>query len=124
RQVQAARVYPQDSLRADLTTEKAPAGAWTGKLATGETRGSMDVIPPKHKGAQALYKTWTTASRVDGKIPGGVIGMLGDSVRTFIKNNPTWATTPQLEKMLPRFGASRDWNEQDAVTLLDALAAM
>ena len=52
-----------------MSIEKAPAGAWTGKLASGETRGSMDVIPPKHKDAQALYKTWTTASRVDGKIP-------------------------------------------------------
>src|SRR5262249_21132123 len=80
--------------------------------------------PPKHKDAQALYKTWTTASRVDGKIPGGVIGMLGESVKTFIKNNPTWETTPQLQKMLPRFDASRDWTGPDAVALLDELAAV
>jgi hypothetical protein len=50
--------------------------------------------------------------------------MLGESVKTFIKNNPTWKTTPQLEKMLPRFDASRDWNAQDAVALLDDLAAL
>src|SRR5207245_6494064 len=103
---------------------KAPAGAWTGKLATGETRGSVDVIPPKHKDAQALYKSWTTAARVDGKIPGGLIALLGQSVTTFIKNNPTWETTPQLEKMLPRFDASHDWTGPDAVALLDELAAV
>src|SRR5438046_5716333 len=82
---QAIRTYPQYSLTAEMSIEKAPAGAWTGKLATAESRGSLDVIPPKHKDAQALYKTWTTAARTDGKIPGGVIALLGQSVKTFIK---------------------------------------
>lgn len=118
------RVFPQYSMTAEMSIEKAPAGAWTGKLATGETRGSVDVIPPKHKDAQALYKSWTTAARRDGKLPGAVIGQLAESVRTFIKNNPTWATTPQLQKMLPRFDASHDWNGQDAVGLLDELTAV
>lgn len=59
-----------------------------------------------------------------GKSPGGVIGKLAESVKTFIKNNPTWETTPQLVKMLPRFDASRDWTGQDAVALLDELAAL
>jgi len=121
---QAVRVYPQYSLTADMSIEKAPAGAWTGKLATGETRGSVDVIPPKHKDAQALLKSWTTAARADGQIPGAVIGKLGESVKTFIKNNPTWETTPQLQKMLPRFDTSRDWSGPDAVALLDELAAV
>lgn len=119
------RKYPQYSLTAEMTIEKAPAGAWTGKLTTDHTRGSMDVITPKHKDAQALYKTWTMASReVDGKIPGGVIALLAESVRTFIKNNPTWETTPKLEKMLPRFDASHDWPAQEAATLLDELAEL
>jgi beta-lactamase regulating signal transducer with metallopeptidase domain len=121
---QAVRVYPQYSVTAEMSIEKAPAGAWTGKLATGHTRCSMDVIPPKNKYAQSLYKTWTTAARTDGKIPGGVIGQLADSVKTFTKSNPMWETTPQLVKMLPRFDASRDWNGQDAVALLDELAAL
>jgi beta-lactamase regulating signal transducer with metallopeptidase domain len=120
---QAVRMYPQYSLTAEMTIEKAPAGAWTGKLATGESRGSLDVIPPKLKDAQALYKSWTTAARADGRIPGGVIAILAESVKTFIRNNPTWQTTPQLEKMLPRFDGSHDWKAQDAVALLDDLAA-
>ncbi|MDB5350245.1 MAG: hypothetical protein JWN86_1492 [Planctomycetota bacterium] len=121
---ESIRMVPQYSVTAEMSIETAPAGAWTGKLATGETRGSVDVIPPKHKDAQALYKTWTTAARRDGKIPGGVIALLGQGVRTFIKNNPTWKTTPQLEKMLPRFDASHDWTGPDAVALLDELAAV
>ena len=121
---QTVRIYPQYSVTAEMSIEKAPAGAWTGKLATAETRGSVDVIPAKHKDAQALYKSWTTAARADGKLPGALIGLLGESVKTFIKGNPTWATTPQLQKMLPRFDASRDWNGQDAVGLLDELTAV
>lgn len=121
---QDIRVFPQYSMTAEMSIEKAPAGAWTGKLATAETRGSVDVIPPKHKAAQALYNSWTSASRVDGKIPGGVIAMLAESVKTFIKNNPTWPTTPRLEKMLPRFDASRDWSGPEAVALLDELAGV
>ena len=50
--------------------------------------------------------------------------MLAESVKTFIKNNPTWETTPQLEKMLPRFDASHDWTGPDGVALLDELAAV
>ncbi len=48
-------------MTAEMTVEKAPAGAWTGKLKTGETRGSVDVISPKNKDAQALYQSWTSA---------------------------------------------------------------
>ncbi|MHB0957581.1 MAG: M56 family metallopeptidase [Pirellulaceae bacterium] len=121
---QDIRLTPRFTMTAEMTIEKAPAGAWTGKLKTGETRGSVDVIPPKHKDAQALYQSWTTASRANGDIPGALIGLLAESVKMFIKNNPTWESTPQLEKMLPRFDATRDWSGQDAVALLDELAAL
>ncbi|MHB9081088.1 MAG: M56 family metallopeptidase [Pirellulaceae bacterium] len=121
---QDIRLNPRFSMTAEMTIEKAPAGVWTGKLTTGETRGSVDVIPPKHKDAQALYQSWTTASRANGDIPGALIGLLAESVKIFIKNNPTWETTPQLEKMLPSFDATRDWPGQDAVALLDKLAAL
>lgn len=121
---QPVRVYPSYNLTAEMTIEKAPEGNWTGKLATGQTRGSVDVIPPKHKDAQALYQSWTTASRTDGKIPGGLIALLGESVKLFTKSNPTWETTPQLEKMLLRLDPSHDWTGPDAVALLDEVAAL
>ncbi len=120
----ACRVYPNCSATAEMRIEKAPAGAWTGKLATGQTRGSVDVIPPNNKDAQALYQSWTTAQRTDGKIPGGLIALLGESVKAFIESNPTWETTPQLEMMLPRFDPSHDWTGPDAVALLNELAAL
>jgi len=123
-QEKAVRFFPQYSLTAEMRIEKAPAGAWTGKLATGQSRGSVDVIPPKQKDAQELYKSWTTAGRLDGKIPGGVIELLGESVKKFMKLNPTWKTTPQLETMLPRFDASHDWSGPEAVALLDEVAAV
>lgn len=120
----SVRFFPQYSVTAEMSIEKAPKGAWSGKLTTGESRDSVDVIPPKNKDAQALYQSWSTAARADIKISGALIGKLGESVKTFIKNNPTWETTPQLEKMLPRFDASHDWSGQDAVALLDELAAV
>ncbi len=84
----------------------------------------MDVIPPQHKDAQALLKAWSNAMRMDGKVPGGLIGKLGESVQKFIKNNPIWATTPQLQKLLPRFDATHDWSGQDAVALLNEVSAL
>jgi hypothetical protein len=46
---------------------KAPEGAWTGKLVTGQTRGSADVAPapaPMHKDARTLYEVWQRYARV------------------------------------------------------------
>lgn len=118
------RAFYQYSMTAEMNIDQAPEGAWTGKLVTGESRGSLDGAPPQGEEAKALYKTWMTAARKDGKIPGGVIGVLGENVKTFIKNNPTWETTPGVEKLLPRFDASRDWSGEEAVSLLDELAAL
>lgn len=118
-QEETVRAFPQYSLTAEMTIEKAPPGAWNGTLKTGQTRGSLDVIWPKDKDARELYETWTTAARLDGKIPAGVIAKLGESVRTFIKNNPTWPTTPWLQEMLPRFEPKSDLTAKDAVALLD-----
>ena len=47
----------QQSLVAHLQIEKAPAGAWTGKLVTGETSGSVAVGQPQPKDRQAQRST-------------------------------------------------------------------
>ncbi len=111
---------------AELKIEKAPPGAWTGTLVTGETSGTFVGygLAPKDKDARALFNVWSAGARGDGKVPGALIGLLAESVKTFTKNNPTWETTPQLLKMLPRFDATRDWSVQEALALLDALAAV
>jgi hypothetical protein len=50
----------------NMEVAKAPEGAWTGKLITGETRGSSDKADapePKHKDARALYEIWQRHAR-------------------------------------------------------------
>lgn len=117
---------PSMSFTADLEIEKAPASTWSGKLVTAETFAAFAGygLLPKQKDAKALFKVWNEGARSDGKIPGGLVGRLAESVTTFTKYNPTWATTPQLLKMLPRLDASRDWSGQEALALLDDLAAL
>ena len=117
---------PAMTFIAELEFKNAPAGTWTGKLITADTNATFTAhgLLPKQKDAQALFKRWNAVARRDEKIPGAVIGLLAESVTTFTKYNPTWQTTPQLLKMLPRFDATRDWTGQDALTLLDELAAL
>lgn len=106
---------------------KAPAGAWTGKLVSGQTRGSADVAAapaPKHKDARALYEIWQRHARANGDIPGALIGDLAAAVKTFIGYNPTWETVPKLNALLPRLEATRDWKPTDAIALLDEVAGV
>ncbi len=106
---------------------QAPEGAWTGKLVTGELRGSADVAAtaaPMRKDAGALYEIWQRHSRTNGDIPGALFGELAAGVKRFIRYNPTWETVPKLNEILPRLDASRDWKAADAITLLDEVAAI
>ena len=124
---QVVRVQPQYSYTAEMSIEKAPAGAWTGKLVTGATRGSADVAAapaPKHKNARTLYESWQRLARANGDIPGALVGELAAAVRQFIKYNPTWETVPKLNAILPRLDATRDWTAAETIALLDELAAV
>jgi beta-lactamase regulating signal transducer with metallopeptidase domain len=110
-----------------MEVAKAAAGAWTGKLVTGETRGSADKAgapAPKHKDARALYEIWQRHARLSGDIPGALIGELAAAVKVFIGYNPTWETVPKLNEILPRLDATHDWKPADAIALLDELAAV
>lgn len=103
----------------------APTGAWTGKLVTGQTRGSADVFDspaPMYKDAQALYEVWKRYARTNGDIPGALVGELAAAVKQFIKYNPTWETVPKLNELLPRLDATHDWKPAEAIALLDEAA--
>lgn len=122
----------KDSLqtwRAVLDIQQAPQGAWTGKLTTGETRGAVrtDGPQPKDKAAQALFKHWQTSARLNGDIPGGLVRLLHDKVKEFIRNNePDASGGPFAQKMKPletRFAHTGDWKASEIVTLLDDIAA-
>lgn len=111
---------------ADMTIEKAPPGAWTGRLVSAEMHAAFAAhgLLPKHKDAREVFKLWNQGARLNRTIPGGLIGLLADSVTVFTKSNPTWKTTPQLLQVLPRLDASRDWEPHDVVALLDEVAAI
>ncbi|MEQ1828832.1 MAG: M56 family metallopeptidase, partial [Pirellula sp.] len=112
---------------AEMEIAKAPTGAWTGKLITGKTRGSADVVAaptPMHKDAKAHYEVWQRYARTNGDIPGALVGELAATVKQFIKYNPTWETVPKLNAILPRLDATHDWKSADAIALLDEVAGI
>lgn len=109
-----------------MQIDHAPPGAWTGKLVTANTVAAFAAhgLLPKDKDARELFELWNQGIRWNRTVPGGYIGRLADSVKVFTKSNPTWKTTPQLLKMLPRIDATRDWDGHEALALLDELAAV
>ena len=109
-----------------MSIEKAPPGAWTGTLATAGMQAAFAAhgLLPKHKDARTLFIIWNQGIRWDRTFPGGLIGLLAESVKTFTDSNPTWRTTPQLVKMLPRLDATRDWGPLEVLALLDEVAAI
>jgi beta-lactamase regulating signal transducer with metallopeptidase domain len=113
-----------------LLIEKAPPGAWTGKLVTAEVTGAAAAgqPQPKDKAGQALLDVWRHHARVNGNFPGGLVGRLGEKVREFIRNNTGDAAgDPYAKKMaplVPRFDASRDWTPAEVVALMDDVAAV
>ena len=122
------RQSPGFTLQADLEIAKAPAGAWTGKLVTPQTRAGIGVEAPKNRKAQELFKVWLAHARVNGKIPGGCIARLGDRVKEFVRGNlADPAGEPYAKRMEPlvsRLDGARDWQLAEASALLTDLAAV
>ena len=114
------------TLVAHVQIEQAPAGAWTGKLVTGETSGAVAAgkPQPKDESAQSLFRKWQDSARINGKIPGGALGSLATAVSNFVKHNPTDERAPKLAELLKRMDMSRDWTQADAVALLDDVTAI
>lgn len=109
-----------------MSISKAPPGAWTGTLATAGMQAAFAAhgLLPKHKDARALFVIWNQGIRWDRTFPGGLIGLLAEHVKSFTDSNPTWRTTPQLLKLLPRLDATRDWEPLEVLSLLDEVAAI
>jgi hypothetical protein len=117
---------PHMILVGQMSIEKAPAGAWTGKLVTGETSGAGALGQPQPKGkeAQSLFKKWLDGARTNGKIPGGALGSLARGAANFVKFNPTDERAPKLAELLKRIDTSHDWTPEEAVALLDDVTAI
>jgi hypothetical protein len=115
-----------ETLVVDMQIEKAPAGAWTGKLVTGDTSGTEAAggPQPESKEAKLLFKVWQEGARADGKIPGGALGPLARTMARFIELNPTHEAAPKFTELLKRIDVSHDWTPADAVALLDQVTSI
>ena len=113
-----------------LLIEKAPAGAWTGKVVTGDATGveASGGPQPKDKDGKALLKVWQHRKRLNGNFPGGLVGRLGDKMKEFIRINTGDAGgdayAKKMAPLLPRIDASRDWTPAEVVALMDDIAAV
>jgi len=116
---------PDLTFSAELEVEKAPAGAWTGKLVTADTSAAFAAygLLPKHKDAQALFKVWSAGARGDGRFRARLSGS-SRRREDLHEEQPDVGDDAAVLKMLPRLDATRDWSGQDAIALLDELAAV
>jgi beta-lactamase regulating signal transducer with metallopeptidase domain len=86
-------------------------------------------LQPKDGHAQSLFKYWQANARVDGKIPGGLIGNLGEKMKRTISLNKDDSPANhdyamRLAKLLPRFDATHDWTQSDAIGLLNDISTV
>jgi beta-lactamase regulating signal transducer with metallopeptidase domain len=79
---------------------------------------------PKDAKSRPLFENWKTSARTDGKIPGGRIGEMAASLKTFMDLNPGHEQSVKLEPVLKKCDASRDWTPAEAAALLDEIAAI
>src|SRR5258708_1728565 len=63
---------------------------------------------PKDAKSRPLFENWKTSARTDGKIPGGRIGEMAASLKTFMDLNPGHDQSMKLEPVLKKCDASRD----------------
>ena len=90
----------------------------------------LDVVQPQEPQqpqdvkSRPLFENWKSSARRDGKIPGGRIGEMAASLKTFIDLNPGHEQSVKLESLLKKCDASRDWTPAEAATLLDEIAAI
>ena len=83
---------------------------------------------PKDKMAKSLFIMWQKVARQNGDIPGGLVGLLGEKVKEFIRNNTGDhsgdAYAKKMEPLVPRFDSTRDWTPAKVVALLDDIATV
>lgn len=114
--IAAGVAVPIAMLRA---TEEKPAG---------KANFAAPDLKLRHEHALALFRKWQANARTDGKIPGSLVGRLGDKVNEFIRaNRGDESGAPfakRMEPLVPRFDAARDWIPMEAAALLDDIAAI
>jgi len=79
---------------------------------------------PKDAVSKALFETWKSSARSDGKIPGALIGHVANTLDDFVKQYPANEATPKFVALRSKFDKSHDWEQADVVALLDEVTAI
>tara|TARA_R110002072_G_C7978294_1_gene535843 strand:- start:29319 stop:32906 length:3588 start_codon:yes stop_codon:yes gene_type:complete len=128
---------PSDPLTDDSPVEDSLIDIEVAETTTAPSTAAAVVTPdgapaaelkPEHEDAQRLFRIWQEHARTDGKIPGAMIGQLGEWVKYFIELNDGagegGGLSAKFKTLLPRFDATRDWTLIEAVALLDDVSAV
>ncbi len=76
---------------------------------------------PKTTAATQLFNHWKLSARADGKIPGGCIGQVAASLKTYMDLNAGTDYATKCEAVFKKCDATHDWTPADAVALLDEI---
>ncbi len=104
----AAIAVPLAMLRAAETEKAKPAEAPVN-------------VEPKTAASKSLFNHWKRSSRADGKIPGGCIGQVATSLKTYMDLNAGTDYATKCEPVLKKCDATHDWIPADAAALLDEI---
>ncbi|MEO8351303.1 MAG: M56 family metallopeptidase, partial [Chthoniobacteraceae bacterium] len=85
---------------------------------------AADPDKPKDAASKVLLESWKTSARNDGKIPGGCIGEMAASLKTYMDLNAGTEAATKCEAVFKKCDATHDWTPADAAALLDEIEAV
>ena len=126
--VPVAMLHATDAVSTDESVADTTIDAPEDDVSAAPVPASFAKLKPKHEDGQKLFRIWQEHARTDGKIPGAWIGQLGEWVKYFIELNDgageSGGLSAKFKMLLPRFDATHDWTQMDAVALLDDVGAV
>ncbi|MEI8212696.1 MAG: hypothetical protein WCI02_11150 [Planctomycetota bacterium] len=121
---------PSQSLSIRWNLASVPEGAWEGELKTTVSRGAIGVrtaLPSSEEGRH-LFDHFVRDTRLDGRIPNGMMQLLGERTEHFIQLNTGDAfgdtVARKMQPLVARFERTVDWEQSDVVSLLDEIATI
>jgi beta-lactamase regulating signal transducer with metallopeptidase domain len=76
---------------------------------------------PKDAKSKALFESWKSGARTNGMIPGGRIGEMAASLKTYMDLNAGTEAATKCESVFKKCDATRDWTPAEAAALLDEI---
>ncbi|MFT4559156.1 MAG: hypothetical protein ACI92S_004546, partial [Planctomycetaceae bacterium] len=124
--VAAASTDPPPAAATTAAAAPAVSGVAKDEPEADAVAAPADELKPEHEVAQKLFRLWQANARTNGKIPGALIGRLGEMVKYFnqLNKDETKELVAKFEVLLPRFDATLEWSQADAVELLNDVLAV